>query len=46
MKVEQLDTGSLAYMAPECFMAKKDYKFDGKIDVWAIGIILYAMLSG
>jgi serine/threonine protein kinase len=46
MKWEQLDVGSLSYMAPECFIAQKDYKFDGKIDIWAIGIILYAMLCG
>jgi serine/threonine protein kinase len=46
IKVEQLDTGSLGYMAPECFMSQKNYKFDGKIDVWSIGVILYAMLTG
>jgi len=33
-------------MAPECFSAKKGYKFDGKVDIWAIGVILYAMLCG
>ena len=41
-----MDTGSLSYMAPECFTAPKNYKFDGKVDVWAIGVILYAMLCG
>ena len=46
MKWEQLDTGSLNYMAPECFMAQKNFRFDGKIDVWAIGVILYAMICG
>jgi len=33
-------------MAPECFSAKNNYKFDGKVDIWAIGVILYAMLCG
>lgn len=46
MKLEQLDTGSLSYMAPECFVAQKNYRFDGRIDVWSIGVILYAMLFG
>lgn len=46
MKWEQLDTGSLSYMAPECFVAQKNYRFDGRIDVWSIGVILYAMLFG
>ena len=46
IKAEQLDTGSLGYMAPECFVPQKNYKFDGKVDVWAIGVILFAMLSG
>ena len=43
---EDLDTGSLAYMAPECFINNKDYKVDGRIDVWASGVILYGMLHG
>lgn len=43
---EDLDTGSLAYMAPECFINNKDYKVDGRIDVWATGVILYCMLNG
>jgi eukaryotic-like serine/threonine-protein kinase len=43
---EDLDTGSLAYMAPECFTTNKDYKVDGRIDVWATGVILYCMLHG
>jgi len=41
-----LDTGSLGYMAPECFVNAKNYKVDGRIDVWACGIILYGMLHG
>jgi serine/threonine protein kinase len=43
---EDLDTGSLSYMAPECFHNQKDYKVDGRIDVWATGVILYCMLHG
>ena len=43
---EDLDIGSLAYMAPECFTTSKDYKVDGRIDVWATGVILYCMLHG
>lgn len=33
-------------MAPECFVNSKDYKVDGRIDVWATGIILFCMLHG
>jgi serine/threonine protein kinase len=33
-------------MAPECFVNAKNYKVDGRIDVWACGIILYGMLHG
>lgn len=43
---EDLDAGSLAYMAPECFVKNKGYKVDGRIDVWSSGVILYAMLTG
>ena len=43
---EDLDAGSLGYMAPECFFSDKNYKFDGKMDVWAIGVILFSMLVG
>lgn len=43
---EDLDAGSLGYMAPECFFNDKNYKFDGKMDVWAIGVILFSMLVG
>lgn len=46
MKWEQLDAGSLNYMAPEFFISPKNCRFDGRIDVWAIGVILYAMLCG
>ena len=43
---ENLDVGSLSYMAPQCFINHKDYKIDGRIDVWATGVILYGMLFG
>lgn len=44
---EDLDTGSLGYMAPECFVTSpQNFKFDGSMDVWAIGVILYSMLCG
>lgn len=43
---DNLDTGSLNYMAPECFTNHKDYKVDGRIDVWSTGVILYCMLNG
>jgi serine/threonine protein kinase len=33
-------------MAPECFTNDKTYKIDGRIDVWATGVILYCMLHG
>lgn len=33
-------------MAPECFINDKNYKIDGRIDVWATGVILYTMLHG
>lgn len=46
MKWQDLDTGSLGYMAPECFVTQKNHRFDGRIDVWSTGVILYAMLFG
>lgn len=46
LKWEDLDTGSLAYMAPECFINTKNQKFDGRLDVWSTGVILYGMLVG
>ena len=45
MKLEQLDTGSLNYMAPECFVTQKNFRFDGKIDIWAIGVLFFYMLN-
>lgn len=47
---EDLDMGSLGYMAPECFLTpnaninQNNVKFDGRMDVWAIGVILFGML--
>lgn len=46
LKWEDLDTGSLAYMAPECFVNTKNQKFDGRLDVWSTGVIMYGMLFG
>lgn len=43
---DDLDIGSLGYMAPECFVSTKGYQVDGRIDVWAAGVTLYAMLTG
>ena len=43
---DDLDIGSLGYMAPECFINSKEYQVDGRIDVWSSGVILYAMLTG
>ena len=40
---ENLVLGSPYYMAPE-IIQKKGY--DNKVDVWAIGIIVYEMLCG
>lgn len=33
-------------MAPECFSNKKDKKIDGEVDVWAMGVILFGMITG
>lgn len=33
-------------MAPECFINTKNQKFDGRLDVWSTGVILYGMLVG
>ena len=43
---EDMDIGSLGYMAPECFISSKDYKIDVRIDVWATGVTLCAMITG
>ena len=43
---EDMDIGSLSYMAPECFVNNKNYKVDGRVDVWATGVMMYTMLTG
>lgn len=42
---DRVDAGTLLYMAPEC-LEKIAAKTTPAIDVWAIGIMLYAMLFG
>lgn len=45
-KLEEIDTGTMNYMAPECFFALKDRKIDGGVDIWAMGVILFGLLVG
>jgi len=42
---DKVDAGTLAYMAPECF-EKTAAATTPAIDVWAIGIMFYAMMYG
>jgi serine/threonine-protein kinase ULK/ATG1 len=42
---DKVDAGTLAYMAPEC-LEKVSATTSPSIDVWAIGIMFYAMLYG
>ena len=35
-------SGSPFYMAPEVFLAR----YDSKIDIWSMGVVLYIILSG
>lgn len=46
MAQEKVDAGTLAYMAPECILEKTNADTTPAIDVWAIGIMFYAMLYG
>ena len=39
-----LHCGTPSYMAPE-LVAKKDY-YGQPVDVWALGVLLYKMLTG
>jgi serine/threonine protein kinase len=43
--VSKIDAGSLKYMAPEIF-SKKLKKIGPHIDIWALGVILYGMVTG
>ena len=44
-KQDKVDAGSLAYMPPECF-AGGAVNTTPALDVWAIGLMFYAMLYG
>jgi MAP/microtubule affinity-regulating kinase len=43
-KKDKVDAGSIAYMPPETFKAQA--QTSPAIDVWAIGVMMYAMLYG
>ena len=40
---QNLRCGSALYMAPEIFA---DIPYDEKVDIWAVGVIAYILLSG
>ena len=42
---DKVDAGTLSYMAPEC-LEKVAAETSPAIDVWAIGVMFYAMLFG
>ena len=42
---DKVDAGTLSYMAPEC-LEKAMADTTSAIDVWAIGIMFYAMMFG
>ena len=42
---DKVDAGTLSYMSPEC-LEKHMAETTPAIDVWAIGIMFYAMLFG
>ena len=41
---DKVDAGTISYMAPECFEGKCPTA--PSIDVWAIGVMFYAMMCG
>ena len=43
--VDKLDVGSLSYMAPEVLSGRAK-KLGPSIDIWALGVILYALVCG
>lgn len=42
---EKVDSGTLAYMAPEC-LDRAGAQTSPAIDVWAIGVMFYTMVYG
>ena len=45
-KAHNTITGTPAFMAPEFFSQTLDQGYTQKVDIWAIGVMLYEMLSG
>jgi len=45
MADDKVDSGTLSYMAPEC-LEKVAAETTPAIDVWAIGVMFYAMVFG
>lgn len=43
--VSKIGAGSLKYMAPEIFLRNVN-KIGTHIDIWALGVILYCMVTG
>jgi serine/threonine protein kinase len=43
--MDKIDMGSLKYMAPET-LSGKNVKIGPSIDIWALGCVLYALLTG